>query len=373
MQTPVVSGLAVGVAFVILFSVILASSSSLQISNHTSRDNGQIVFSSAVDGNTHQIYLVNSDGTSPTRLTDEDDLWHFGPVSSPDGTKIAYITWDSFEPPHGKIMQDLFVINGDGTNKVLVTRNCQNNHEVGRHVWSPDGTKIAFEGADDIFVVDIDGTNCIRLSTDDLQSIEHKPVWASNSKIMFSNVFGNKNMTSVLGASLNEINIDGTGLRTLFDYDYDVDVDHIWSPDLSKISFIHVNDQDSASLYVMNADGNNLTKIADSNSTFPLAFENMEWSPDGQKIAFEHLEGDYHDIYVVNVKDGSLKKLSNSKAYDGNPVWSPDGKKIAFTRIIPEGEISGGIYVMNAKDGSEQMQVAKIESSIVNVPLDWLS
>lgn len=76
---------------------------------------------------------------------------------------------------------------------------------------------------------------------------------------------------------------------------------------------------------------------------------------------------------MVNVKDGSLKKLSNSKAYDGNPVWSPDGKKIAFTRIIPVGEISGGIYIMNAKDGSEQMQVAKIESSIVNVPLDWLS
>lgn len=53
---------------------------------------------------TPQIYVVNADGTDLTRLTGNDDLWHFEPVSSPDGTKIAY-----------ESSEDLFVVSADGT------------------------------------------------------------------------------------------------------------------------------------------------------------------------------------------------------------------------------------------------------------------
>ena len=57
-------------------------------------------------------------------------------------------------------------MNADGTNLLNLTKNPV---DEGGQVWSPDGTKIAFLSARDgipgIFVIDIDGTNLIRLTT----------------------------------------------------------------------------------------------------------------------------------------------------------------------------------------------------------------
>ncbi len=119
----------------------------------------------------------------------------------------------------------------------------------------------------------------------------------------------------------------------------------------------------------MNADGSNRTKLADYP---PLLFTNREWSPDSRKIAFQYWTGDYQDIYVLDVDDGSYRDLSNSNngTFDGNPVWSSDGQKIAFTGIS-EGEVD--FYVMHASDGSGQKQIAKMKPSIVNTPLDWIN
>lgn len=191
-----------------------------------------MVFSGLMNGtDTHQIYIVNDDGTGPTRLTEDDELWHFEPVSSPDGSKIAYVTWNSFPnaPSDGKLIVRLCAMNTDGSNKALLT------NSSGRHVWSPDSTKIAYEGSDDIFVINADGTGQVGLTNDDTNSIDLKPTWLSNNRIMFASVL--RNGTEVLGASWKEVNLDGTGLRTLFDYDFDAEGFHDWSPDLNKISF----------------------------------------------------------------------------------------------------------------------------------------
>ncbi|MBM3264829.1 MAG: PD40 domain-containing protein [candidate division Zixibacteria bacterium] len=56
------------------------------------------------------------------------------------------------------------------------------------------------------------------------------------------------------------------------------------------------------------------------------------WSPDGQKIVFSGLsQAGYSDLYVVDIKDGSLVKLTNDLYEDNEPTWSPDGQKIVFS------------------------------------------
>lgn len=353
---PVITGLAIGVAFVLLFSFLL-----MPVDSH-----GRVVFSGLMNENgTHQIYIVNTDGTGLTRLTEKDDWWYFVPASSPNGSKIAYTAQNSFHHPYSlprdKQLENLYVMNADGTSKTLLVNSSAGS--IGRHVWSPDSTKIAYEFSNDLFIINADGTDGIQLTNDGGQAHDLKPVWSSNEKIRFVSVAFNG--TEPLEASWKEVNVDGTNLKTLFDYDHDIEGFHEWSPDLSKISFLRVNDEFSASLYIMNADGSNQTRLADSP---PLSFRDRVWSPDSRKIVFQNW--DDHQIYTIDAASGFFSNLSNDETSGSHPMWSPDGRQIAFIRGFDDGYAA--ISVMNA-DGTDQRQVVRIVHSVVNVPMDWIN
>lgn len=54
------------------------------------------------------------------------------------------------------------------------------------------------------------------------------------------------------------------------------------------------------------------------------------WSPDGGAIAFAGLEGGVSDLFVLDVKSGTVTRLTNDAFADLQPAWSPDGGRIAF-------------------------------------------
>jgi dipeptidyl aminopeptidase/acylaminoacyl peptidase len=58
----------------------------------------------------------------------------------------------------------------------------------------------------------------------------------------------------------------------------------------------------------------------------------MEWSPDGERMAFVSSRGDHSFIGVYDVNVKSVSFISPSVDTDGDPVWSVDGKRIAFVR-----------------------------------------
>jgi Tol biopolymer transport system component len=82
-----------------------------------------------------------------------------------------------------------------------------------RPAWSPDGTKIAFQStrgdgvADDIFVMNADGTNVLRLTTD--ATPDQSPSWSSaGTKIAFSSSrTGNFEIFTMDPDGANKINI----------------------------------------------------------------------------------------------------------------------------------------------------------------------
>jgi Tol biopolymer transport system component len=116
-----------------------------------------------------------------------------------------------------------------------------------------------------------------------------------------------------------------------------------WSPDGKKIAFAS-NNSDSASIYIMNADGSNPTKLIDAkelsinNQAAPdwrFGMGHLVWSPDGKKVAFNsgHSIGccsGFNNIYVINADGGNLISVADHSASDNNPAWSPDSQKIAF-------------------------------------------
>ncbi|MBI2650263.1 PD40 domain-containing protein, partial [Candidatus Woesearchaeota archaeon] len=122
----------------------------------TKTPNGKIAFVTNRDGN-DEIYIMNSDGTGATRLTDNpasdnDPNW------SPDGTKIGFRS----ERGGGS---GIYVMNADGSN---VNRLSPVPGFDSQPTWSPDGTKIAFsstrDGQPEIYVMNADGTNAKRLT-----------------------------------------------------------------------------------------------------------------------------------------------------------------------------------------------------------------
>jgi dipeptidyl aminopeptidase/acylaminoacyl peptidase len=60
----------------------------------------------------------------------------------------------------------------------------------------------------------------------------------------------------------------------------------------------------------------------------------LEWSPNGAKLAFVSDRGDHSFIAVCDTASKALTYLDPSVDRDRNPVWSRDGRQIAFLRTL---------------------------------------
>lgn len=104
-----------------IWSYNFLSQTSLRLTNVTSDarpryspDGSKILFQSTRDGQL-EIYVMNADGSSPTRLTNNPAM-DYSPVWSPDGTKILFTSLrdDPMAPA-------LYVMNVDGSNQTRLT------------------------------------------------------------------------------------------------------------------------------------------------------------------------------------------------------------------------------------------------------------
>jgi len=213
------------------------------------------------------------------------------PGWSPRNGWIAY--WVSYK-------RSLMLLNREGQDNRLVTEN------GAVPSWSPDGERLVYEryqaqGNHDICVID----------------------W------------------------------QGTGFQTLLAGPAD-DIDPAWSPDGHRIAFS--SDRDGVyNIYVMNADGSNITQITHATTGDPRrGMIQPTWSPDGIQIAFvctsdtpSWLEG---KLYVVNAAGGEPALLLDAEwCYD--PAWSPDGTWLAFSYggLNPSGPLGSDIYLLRMK------------------------
>ncbi len=105
-----------------------------------------------------------------------------------------------------------------------------------------------------------------------------------------------------------------------------------WAPDGLRLVFISPcsNNEEiypGAGMFLVNVDGTGLTPLP----TVPGGDFDPAWSPDGNFIAFTSLRNTGRSrIYLIDLRDDSVKRLSGQYSYDRQPAWSPDGTKIAF-------------------------------------------
>jgi TolB protein len=80
----------------------------------------------------------------------------------------------------------------------------------------------------------------------------------------------------------------------------------------------------------MDADGSNAELLTPFNFGDQNYRSNPDWSPDGQRIAFESQLAGSFQIMVISVRDRGVKQLTSEGANE-DPSWAPDARHLVFT------------------------------------------
>jgi formylglycine-generating enzyme required for sulfatase activity len=230
--------------------------------------------------------------------------------------------------------------------------------------WSPDGAQIAFsserDGDFEIYVLDVqaalEGADDAAPDAPHLRQLTHntagdmEPCWSPDGAyIAFMVHHAGQSDIYVLDVQGALGGAEGSE-RQLTDSDGD-DWLPAWSPDGAHIAFVSNRDGDDE-IYIIKTDGSDQRKLTDNDvpDRYPA------WSPDGAQITFS--SGGYgqeQGLYVMNVADGSVGRLTRDGASVWMSAWSPDGEKIAFTS---DRDGNREIYIINS-DGSNLLRLTR--------------
>lgn len=196
-------------------------------------------------------------------------------------------------------------------------------------------------------------------------SNDYDPVWSPDgSRLAFVRATARLNKDPV--ASLFVVNADGTGLQRVAQLGPIPESEYVgrdrpsWSPDGRQLAY------GNGPLYVVSSDGTNIRKLAAKSTCSP------SWSPDGKSILYfvddypcawargnNASEPGYRSIYRIDA-DGRNRRLLASGSF-GDAAWSPDGRQIAYAAncaVQHGGDWFCSIYLMDA-DGKKKRRLVE--------------
>lgn len=232
--------------------------------------------------------------------------------------------------------EDIYVINGDGTN----IRSVFSHTELSEHpTWSPDNSQIAFtsyqDGYAQIYVMNADGTNAKNIINDNHAT--DYPAWSPNGKEI---------AYSCYGEDICLMDMDGGNQRRLTNDDL-YDSTPVWSPDGTMLAFTSSSPGSSAfyEVRLINADGSNLRNLTNNNvwDSTPV------FSVDGEQVAFySSSDGDFSHVFITDIGGGNAKRFSTHDIESGNwVIWKPVGDILPFMEQIYGEDITNNYVLMN--------------------------
>ena len=241
--------------------------------------------------NDDDLYEINGNGTDMRLIAKWNDGRVSHPALAPDGASIAYTVGTGHPSP-------IFVRRA-GEGEFQLTR-----WEGLYPAWSPDGNQIAFVDGLNIFISPVvEIAPVVQLTW---VSSNEMPTWSPDGmQIAFvSGLDGNDNIFVM--------DVDGSNRIRVTNNPAD-DRHPDWSPDGRQIAFQSHRDG-SWDIFVVTLN----TYVETQITSEPGEHKEPSWSPDGTKLAF----GSRQDIYTINADGTGLTNLTGP--YSGNatsPDW----------------------------------------------------
>ena len=259
------------------------------------------------------------------------------PIWSPDGTKIAYDVCEESEVNPYCFVSHTVVRDVESGRSITLT---QDSHPFGScHIWSPDGKRIALlvtrGDSAAVSVVNRDGSGLERLAKAD-DSATSCLAWSPHGRLIAYACCGT-------GSDVHLVDSDGHNKRRLTYGMYATDV--TWSPGGELIAFHHLSEHGQDGYLSMRPDGAARTSIAPDETGYA---DGLVWSPDSRRIAYVN-DG---ELFVADRDGGNRHLVAHGVS---SPRWSPNRERLAVVKDDPEGEAA--IYVIDA-DGKRPAKVS---------------
>ena len=245
-------------------------------------------------------------------------------------SRIAFVT-------QGRGSKEIYLVDSDGEN---VTRLTSDGSISLSPSWSPDGGRIAYtsfrSGAPLLYERDL-ATGADRVLSD-RGGINITPSYAPDGRtVAFATTVGGHTEIATIGPEGLRQQTRGRGYENL---------SPTWSPDGRRFAF--VSDRlGEPQIYVMSVGGGEPRLVSAYTYGGRGYSTSPDWSPAGPAIAYHTRVNGRMQIAAVSADGGSPRMLTD-RGHNEDPSWAPDGRHLVFA----SDRDGGGLYVLDTVTGN---------------------
>jgi serine/threonine-protein kinase len=122
-----------------------------------------------------------------------------------------------------------------------------------------------------------------------------------------------------------------------------------WSPDGDRLLYEHVDGNGGSHLYSVRSDGTDRRELTSGSGTE----HRPRWSPDGSRVAVTVARTGGSDLWLIDARTKAMSRLTTAEGSDDPAEWTPDGRRVIYRSVSPAGMALKWV----ALDGSERPTV----------------
>jgi Tol biopolymer transport system component len=292
--------------------------------------------------------------------------WRYAAPPSLQGQLLFYR--GVLNPALGIYVNDLYITDINGGQSRNLTGDIDDG--IQGATWSPNGERIAFSAAGDLYVLDPDTGDSVQITSGPEEDVA--PGWSPDGKrLVFARTIVSPNETQLFVCD-----ITGSNLHQLTDIqpiaDFTVLTTPDWSPDGQRIAFAEQGptdlDSKTSGIDIINVDGSGFRQLVPPEGYYVKP----QWSPSGDVMLFQRPQQHGREVWgsALYSVDLNIEKYTtvagNDESNPYEPVWSPSDARIAVTLtatiLSPIAVGTRGVFTIDTSTG-ERKQITHLGNS----------